>query len=507
MYLQSSDWSVVFPRGTRVSIHNVRGDAEEAKPMPQLCQRRYVAFAAAILMPLLLTPQRARAQAFQLNDVGSCAVARGYATTGAPCKDASDIYWNPGAASELSGLSFYGGAAVLRVMGSFTADSTGHKYNSNAPISAIPSAFINYGNTINGHKYAVGVGFYTPYGLISQWRADFPGDFSSQRASLSTFYIQPNLAYEIVPDKLSIGAGPVIGHSDVRLDQYLDLSQVAVAPGVTFAQLGIAPGTAFGVGTAKASATAVGFNVGIHYKPVPDVQLGARFLSKLAFNYTGTATFRQVPTGLTLAAGNPLNLPGGTPVDAVVASQFTTGALTTQGVKTSIAHPYQFQVGIGYTGISQTTLSLDYELSGWSSFNRLPIMFTGPAAANSTTVLPDYHDAWSIRTGVEHVFGDPVLGFAVRGGFMYINTPAPDVSVTPILPDMNRYNYTVGFGYPFSKHLSLDGAYVHIGAEGRRGSTTARSTTQDTNDTAAQINNGFYALAANLFSLSLKVNY
>lgn len=469
------------------------------------------ALAVVVLVPFIGGPRRAEAQAYQLNDVGSCAIARGYATTGAPCKDPSDIYWNPGAASELSGLSFYGGAAVLRVIGGFTADSTGHKYNANEPIAAIPSAFINYGNTIGGHRYAIGLGFYTPYGLISQWRADFPGRFAAQRSSLSTFYIQPNLSYEIIPNKLSIGAGPVIGHSDVRLDQSLDLSSQLV-PGspfpIDFAQLGVAQGTQFGQATAKASGTAVGFNVGIHYKPTSDIQLGARFLSKLSFNYTGTATFRQVPTGLVLAANNPLGLPGGTPIDGLLAGQFGTGgALTTQGVKTSIAHPYQFQVGIGYTGISQTTLSVDYALSGWSAFNTLPITFTGPAAPNSQTVLPDYHDSWSIRTGVEHVFGDSLLGFVVRGGFSYINTPAPDFSVTPILPDMNRYNYTVGFGYPFSKHIAIDGAYVHVGAEGRRGSTVARTNTIATNETAEEINNGWYTLAANLFSLSLKLTY
>jgi long-chain fatty acid transport protein len=475
--------------------------------MPHFGQRKSLALAAALLVPLIvLTPHRAQAQAFQLNDVGTCALARGYATTGAPCKDASTIYWNPGAATDLTGLSFYGGAAVLRVIGSFTADTTGKKYNANEPIAAIPSAFLNYGNTIGGHKYALGVGFYTPYGLISQWRADFPGRFQSQRASLSTFYIQPNIAYEIIPDKLSIGAGPVIGHSDVRLDQALDLSTVGVAPGVSFAQLGIAPGTQFASLTAKASGTAVGFNVGIHYKPVPTVQLGARFLSKLSFNYTGTATFRQTPTGLVLAANNPLGAPAGTPVDGLVASQIMP-SLGSQGVKTSIAHPYQFQIGLGYTGLSQTTLSVDYALSGWSAFNQLPITFTGGAASNSTALLADYHDSWSIRTGIEHVFGDSVLGFVVRAGFSYINTPAPDISVTPILPDQNRYNYTVGFGYPFSKHVAIDAGYVHIGTEGRRGSTAPRTTTENTNLTAAELNDGFYTLAANLFSLSLKLTY
>ena len=72
----------------------------------------------------------------------------------------------------------------------------------------------------------------------------------------------------------------------MRLDQSLDLSQVS-EDGVSFAQLGVAPGTEFAALTAKASGTAVGFNVGVHYKPIPDIQLGARFLSKLAFNYTG----------------------------------------------------------------------------------------------------------------------------------------------------------------------------------------------------------------------------
>ena len=80
-------------------------------------QRPYLALAAVALVPLLATPRRAEAQGFQLNDVGSCAVARGYATTGAPCKDASDIYWNPGAATDLTGFSFYGGAAVLASWG------------------------------------------------------------------------------------------------------------------------------------------------------------------------------------------------------------------------------------------------------------------------------------------------------------------------------------------------------------------------------------------------------
>ena len=51
----------------------------------------------ALALGMLGLPAIARAQAFGLNEIGSCALARGFATTSAPCDDASSIYWNPGA--------------------------------------------------------------------------------------------------------------------------------------------------------------------------------------------------------------------------------------------------------------------------------------------------------------------------------------------------------------------------------------------------------------------------
>ena len=44
-------------------------------------------------------PAGARAQGFGLNEIGSCAFARGFSATSAPCNDASAIFWNPGAAA------------------------------------------------------------------------------------------------------------------------------------------------------------------------------------------------------------------------------------------------------------------------------------------------------------------------------------------------------------------------------------------------------------------------
>ena len=90
--------------------------------------------ALALGLALALSPASTWAQGFGLNEIGTCAEARGFANTGAPCHDASSIYWNPAATPSLPGFSIYGGASAIRLMGGFKQDTTGHQYNANVPL-------------------------------------------------------------------------------------------------------------------------------------------------------------------------------------------------------------------------------------------------------------------------------------------------------------------------------------------------------------------------------------
>ena len=87
----------------------------------------------ALVLAVFGLPAAADAQAFGLNEIGSCALARGFAVTGAPCDDASSIYWNPGAVQKKTGLSLLAGAAVIKLDGDFTADSTYRVHESDIP--------------------------------------------------------------------------------------------------------------------------------------------------------------------------------------------------------------------------------------------------------------------------------------------------------------------------------------------------------------------------------------
>lgn len=457
---------------------------------------RYFALLAVLAAPAVL-----HAQGFGLNEIGTCAVARASATTGAPCNDASSIFWQPAFGTRLEGLQVYVGLAAIALGGDFTADRTLRVDEADVPTEFPPHLFVNWKSP--ARRYALGLGVYVPYGLTSQWKQDFPGRFTAQRASLATLYIQPTISIDITKN-WAIGGGPVFGHSTVELKQSLDLSQqrVGTTP-FTFASLGIAPGTEFARASLEGDAMGYGFHVGVHGKVGERWQVGGRFISSMEFLYEeADATFEQVATGLVIPDGTVFGVPNGTPYDAVLATGFTgTGALTAQQVETKITHPGQAQVGVGFRAPSGTLLSADYSYIIWSKFDELPVTFLGPASGSSRRLIEDYDNSSSVKFGVEHAFAGLAI---VRGGISWVETPAPDETVTPLLPDQDRLNYAIGLGIPLTTRFDVDASYLKVDTEGRRGRIAERTSYSQTAD---QLNSGFYRLNANIFSLSIKARF
>jgi long-chain fatty acid transport protein len=453
-----------------------------------------------LALALLALPAAAGAQAFGLSEIGSCALARGFAATANPCDDGSAIYWNPGAQPRARGWSLSGGAAIIAIDGDFIQDTTLAVYKSDVPVAVVPHLFVNYRGA---GRMSYGFGLYVPYGLTSQWGDEFPGRFAAKKASLQTVYVQPNLSYQITPN-WSVGGGPVIGHSSVELVQAIDLSQQRTsATGPTFGQLGIPARTEFARATLTGSSTAFGVNLGLHGRLTPTWEMGVRFLSQVSFDYDDAdATFEPRPTGLVLAANNPLGLPAGTSVDAVVAPQFTgSGALTPQKVSTQIRHPAQVQVGFAYSGFQNTTLSGEYAYVGWKSFNQLPVDFAG--GATDRVLQEDYNNTSSIRLGAERRMAS---GVALRAGFTASAAAAPDQTVTPLLPEQDRALGMLGAGLPFGGRYVLDASYARIFTPGRRGRLDERAVGSTTAQAVA-LNNGSYSLSANILSLTLKASF
>jgi long-chain fatty acid transport protein len=439
-----------------------------------------------------------QAQGFGVNEIGTCAVARGFAATAAPCADGSAVFWNPAALTDLAGLTATVGVARIGIAAEFAQDTTGRVFEGDDVVEYPPHAFVTYRLT---PRLALGAGVYVPYGLTSAWRDDFPGRFLALRASLQTVYAQPTVAWELAPG-WSIGGGPVVGYSTVELSQSTDLSLQTLAPGLTFGVLGVPRGTEFARASLDGSATGFGFNVGVHGRIGETVQLGVRYLSSIDFEFDDAdASFRQIETDLTIPAdvtipGGP-TIPAGTPVDALLAPQFAEGGpLSAQAVRTEIAHPWQLQGGVAFAITSRTTLSAEASVIGWSAFDVLPVDFSN-AATPDQELIEDYETSWTLRLGAEHRF---MNGWNGRAGFAYSQSPAPDESVTPLLPEQARFNYGVGVGIPFAGRWTVDLGYLRVQGEGRRGRVVERASRTET---AAELNTGFYTLTANVLSVGI----
>jgi long-chain fatty acid transport protein len=296
-----------------------------------------------LALAVLLAPGVASAQGFGVNEIGSCAVARSYAVVGAPCADASTIFWNPAFAATLRGWSVLGGIALIDLSGDFERDTVDTEFETEAPVAPVPHLFVNY-NAPDSRR-SLGLGVYVPYGLTMEWGGDFPGRFQAQRASIATIYVQPNFGYRI-NDAWAIGGGPIFAHSTVELKRSIDLSEQATGiPGVTFAQVGIPRRTEFARVDLEGRAIGLGGQIGVHGRLSPAWTVGARFMLPIWFEYDGNARFSQVSTGLVLGGPLPPTIPAGTPIDPLVQGQFTAGALVPQRVRTKIVHPAQVAAG------------------------------------------------------------------------------------------------------------------------------------------------------------------
>lgn len=524
--------------------------------------QRYHLLFLAVCASLAVTPSSAQAQAFGVNEIGSCAFSRGFAATSAPCNDASAIFWNPGAPAGMKGNSILAGTAAIAIKAKFTRDSALGAHEGDAPLVIVPHVFLNH----TRGRMAFGVGMYVPYGLTSQWKDDFPGRFLAKKAAIASIYVQPNFAMSFKAGKWMFGGGPVFGRSTVELVQSADLAdQVASVDSLTvptvrnairFSQLGIARRTEFTRATLKGGATSVGLSIGGLGKLNDKWTVGFRYLSSLMMNYDAAdATFEQKATGITFAAGNPLGYPAGTLFDTLayagiapndtiplVRARFCTAAgaampsapgatpgsaktckskgfLGPQTVDTRIAHPDQFQFGFAYRGFQNWLLAFDYEWTGWRKFRDLNVNFSGDVLPTCPTakaagdpvcdfnvldreLLEDYNNTSSLRIGAERTMKN---GWLVRLGFSGVASAAPDETVTPLLPEQDRTYWSVGSEFPIIKDkVTLDAAYGFVLGSGRRGRIDERLARTVA---ASAMNSGIYDLSAHVLSLSLKANF
>ena len=452
-------------------------------------------------------PSRLAGQGFGVYEHNTCAMGRAGVSAARPCADGSAIYFSPAGLAGLTGTRISAGVTLIGAQGNFTDDFLANRSDLKNPLIPVPNIYVTHAFS---PKVTAGIGLYAPYGLETKWdSANFPGRFLGYNTNIRSIYIQPTIGYQVSP-KLKFGIGVAYITSHLKLRQRADLSTVPIPAtlaalfptpppaGTTFGMLGVPTGTDFADALLEADGSGFAVNFGAIWQVTDRLSIGGHWLTRKKINYDGTANFRQISTGLAVPAtiGTcPVCVPAGTPVDALLGSQFAAGApLDSTGisVSTSINMPPQGTLGFAYKINDQWSFMADYQYVVWGWFNEVDINFAN-AGTPDIALHPSNKDTHGFRFGTEYQYNSKVQ---LRGGYLHHGGASPAQFVTPLLPEAARNEFTLGAGIALTPHWHADLAYQYIKQDDRRGTVNL-----------AAGNTGLYQFAAHLFAAGIALTF
>jgi long-chain fatty acid transport protein len=380
-----------------------------------------------------LAPVAATAAGFAIFEQG----ARGMGFAGAFTAQASDpsaIFHNPAGIAFLTGQQVYAGGTLIAPSFTFTGADPfpGAAVIEEGDMGVLVPPAAYYTRQFS-ERLVFGAGWTTPFGLETRWRDPdaFTGRFIAQEAEIKAYSLNPTIAYKI-EDRLAVGLGVDLRFSSVSLTRRVPVINPFTQQVVDGATARVSSGTDVGVG----------FNIGILARPAPSLSLGASYRHKVKADYSGDATFSPIATG-------------NAELDSQVASVLPPGAVP---VTTSITFPAIASVGAAYT-FGDWTVEADVNWYQWSTFDRMLLLFEGRPDLNQA-IVEEYENSWQYRAGVER----PLTRiWTVRGGLFYDQSPAPAASVSPILPDADRYGLALGGTWKPGRFWIDAGSWIVLG--------------------------------------------
>ena len=353
--------------------------------------------------------------------------------------DASAISYNPANLASLTNASFVGSFTFARTENQYSP-FPGVSADSDGDWNVLPNLY--YSRPLGDSGMTAGIGLTSPFGQGISWnRSDFipPGPFTNTvpyEAQLALININPTVAFKLVED-LSIGVG---------LDMYvsrLDLTAVnglVITPG---------PGQIYFDSEVEAYGMGIGGNVGATWDINEAHHVAVTYRSAFEIEYSGDFKVEGTPD-----------------VD----------------VDTTIKFPNVYTLGYGVDLNEAFQVEVMVEWLQWSNNEEQTLEIGGA----SQTFENNWDDTFTIGLGGNWALNE---NWAVRAGYAFIETPIPDSTITPLLPDADRHAFSLGAGYTIGKH-TVDAAYTF-------------SIYDDRDNTAS----GAYEIDSNLIGLTYSYSY
>jgi long-chain fatty acid transport protein len=350
----------------------------------------------------------ARAGGFNVYEMGARATALGGAFT-ATADDGSALFYNP------AGLAWLDEGWHTSVNVSFILPKS--KYERSPGVTGYPGAdtaetedavFTPGGIYASYHpsqEWAFGFGVFTPFGLGVEWADpdDFAGRPLATNSQIQGIYMSPMVTWRPAPSfAVSAGGHAVVTH--LTLERIVtggtDLSQ-NLADFELSGWSGVSFGPAFGV----------------MVRPNEKFSLGLNFKGGV------TNSFEDQDADLDFRSDD-------------------LGPDRALKVSGDLDYPSILSAGIRFMATEKLALMFDFVWFDWSVFDVVELNFDD--SSFDTVLEENYDDGEQWRFGVEYMWSDATR---LLGGFVYDQTPQPVESISALLPDADRRDYSLGISH------------------------------------------------------------
>jgi long-chain fatty acid transport protein len=377
-----------------------------------------IALRVASAIAFVCASTHAGAAAFALVEHGASGLGNAFAGAAAAAEDASTVWWNP------AGMARLPRGRHFAIAGTVISPST--KFSNGASVAAsgrpLGSEGGNAGETAFvpslffamdfDPRWSFGLGVSVPFGLSTEYAADWIGRFQGIKSEIKTINVNPSVSYK-VSETLSLGFGLNYQHADIE-------TLTAVNLGVAEAQNRL-----------EVDGDAWGFNAGVLFSITPATRLGIHYRSSIDHELEGRTTF-------------------------------TTPAIPSGGARLDVETPASLSFSVAHRLNDRWELLGDATWWEWSNIQSVPVVRTDGAGGTAGTFVFNFDDSWRLSVGANYRLD---AAWTLKVGAAYDQTPVPNAeSRTVRLPDSDRYWLSAGAKWRVSRAGALDFGYTFIQA-------------------------------------------
>lgn len=366
-------------------------------------------------------------EGFRILDQSAAATAQGGAFA-AQADDPSAVHFNPAAITDLPGLQMTAGTLLVNggidfrpISGPAIEGDFGGTFANPPPSSFFVSAKPGDLGWPSFDSLTLGFGVYSPFGNVTSYPRTSSLAPVLTRSAAPILDVTPAVAFRVHP-MLALGAAlDIYTFSNAFGEGHVEVQQT----GADLARAGFpfAPDDDIEM---NGRDTALGYHVGLLFTPFrneqgqPLVNVALVYRSRATLNLTGRLLNKS--RGFALGAKADLNLP-----------QIVTAGLAVWPIRDTRR---------------EWKLEVDVDYADWTSFDHLDVTLSNGA------VLPNprnWQSTYVVMAGTEYKFVKPAWlpswDVSLRGGYVFADSPVPERTFRPDVPDSNSHSYSAGIGF------------------------------------------------------------